>query len=53
MYHFLKFKDVPLNKIYWLRNLDRGIEDFPFIYKEGQQKFIYDSVIVDNKMETK
>lgn len=51
VYNFLKFKDVPLNKIYWLRNLDRGVEDLPFVYEEGQQKFIYYSVIVDHNVE--
>lgn len=50
IYNFLKFENVPLNKIYLLRNLDRGIENLPFIYENNQQKFIYDSVIVDHSM---
>ena len=50
-YNFLKFKDVPLNKIYWLQNMDHGVEDLPFVYEEGLQKFIYDSVIVDNNVQ--
>jgi len=50
-YNFLKFENVPLNKIYWLRNLDRGIEDLPFVYEDGRQKFIYDSVIVDKNVQ--
>ena len=50
-YNFLKFENVPQNKIYWLQNIDRGSEDLPFIYEDGRQKFIYDSVIVDNNVQ--
>ena len=35
-YNYLKFKNIPLNKIYWLKNLDQGIEELPFIYKNGK-----------------
>lgn len=47
-YNYLKFKNVPLNKIYWLKNLDQGLEELPFIYKDGRQLFIYHDVIADN-----
>lgn len=45
VFNFLEFKEVPLNRIYWLRNLDHGREELPFLYEGGQQKFIYHSVI--------
>lgn len=48
IYNYLKFKNVPLNKIYWLKNLDQGLEELPFIYKDGKQLFIYHDVIINN-----
>ena len=47
-YNYLKFKNIPLNKIYWLKNLDQGIEELPFIYKNGKQLFIYHDIIINN-----
>ncbi len=44
-YNYLKFKDVPLNKIYWLVDISKGEEDLPFIYENGQQMFIYKDII--------
>ncbi|MFW6275168.1 MAG: hypothetical protein ACOC2M_00880 [bacterium] len=38
-YNFLEFKDVPANTLYWLRNLDHGVEEQPFFYENGTQVF--------------
>lgn len=48
-YNYLKFRNMPLNKIYWLKNLDQGVEELPFIYKDGKQLFIYHDIIANNK----
>lgn len=45
-YNYLKFERVPLNRIYWLRNLDNGTEELPFICKDGKQLFIYHDVVI-------
>nr|WP_297167091.1 discoidin domain-containing protein [uncultured Dysgonomonas sp.] len=39
-YNYLNFKNVPSNTLYWLQNLDKGKEELPFFYKEGQQYFM-------------
>lgn len=44
-YNYLKFKNVPLNKLYWLKNLDEGDEELPFVYVDGKQQFIYTDLI--------
>lgn len=44
-YNYLKFENVPLNKIYWLIDISKGQEDLPFIYKDGKQLFIYKDII--------
>ncbi|WP_065220147.1 MULTISPECIES: hypothetical protein [Butyricimonas] len=49
-YNFLKFENVPMGKIYWLVDITQGQEDLPFIYKDGKQLFIYDSVITDREI---
>lgn len=41
----LCFTNVPLHKIYWLQNLDRGREEMPFIIREGKQQFVYYGII--------
>lgn len=41
----ISFTDVPLNKIYWLQNLDRGREEMPFIIRDGKQQFVYYDII--------
>lgn len=46
-YNFIKFENVPIGKIYWLVDITQGQEDLPFIYEDGRQLFIYDSVIAD------
>lgn len=38
---FLQFSDLPLNRLFWLRNINRGQEELPFIYRDGKQYFLY------------
>lgn len=38
--HFLMFKDVPVDGLYLLKNLDYGKEELPFTYSEGKQLWI-------------
>lgn len=45
-YEYLKFENVPANKLYWLKNHTEGKEEMPFIFVDGKQIFIYDGVIV-------
>lgn len=44
-YEHLVFSDAPLNGLYWLRNLDRGKEELPFVMQNGEQKFIYYDIL--------
>lgn len=39
-YNYLDFDSVPAGTVYWLRNLDKGKEELPFFYEDGQQIFI-------------
>jgi hypothetical protein len=34
----LIYEEVPINTIFWLRNLTKGKEERPFSYEDGQQK---------------
>jgi hypothetical protein len=44
-YNYLFFPKMYKNKLYWLKNLSRGKEEFPFIFdSKGNQKFIYTDV---------
>lgn len=38
--HFLMFKDVPVDGLYLLKNLDYEKEELPFSYSEGKQLWI-------------
>ena len=49
-YNFVKFENVPMGKIYWLVDVTQGQEDLPFIYEDGKQLFIYDSVIAGREI---
>lgn len=44
-YEYLKFENVPANKLYWLKNHTEGKEEMPFIMINGEQVFIYDEII--------
>ena len=44
-YQYIEFPNVPSNRLYWLKNTDRGKEELPFILKDGQQQFIYYHVL--------
>ena len=46
----MKFENVPMGKIYWLVDVTQGQEDLPFIYEDGKQLFIYDSVIAGREI---
>jgi len=46
-FEFLEFKNVPTNKLYWLRNITEGKEELPFIMENGKQKFIYADILVE------
>lgn len=50
-YNFLQFDNVPLDRIYWLRDLTAGKEEHPFFYKDGKQLFIYHDTIVPRATE--
>ena len=50
-YNFLQFDNVPLDRIYWLRDLTTGKEEHPFLYKDGKQLFIYHDTIVPRDTE--
>lgn len=45
-YEFVEFKNVPRNKVYWLENLTEGKEEMPFVIIRGEQRFIYDNIII-------
>lgn len=45
-YEYLKFNNVPANKLYWLKNHTEGKEEMPFIFVDGKQRFIYDGDVV-------
>ncbi len=38
-HNFVEFRNVPANTLYWLRNLDHGVEEQPFFYENGKQVF--------------
>ena len=42
---FFLFKDVPQDKMYWLKNISKGREETPFIMVNGEQIFIYKDII--------
>lgn len=44
-YEYLKFKDVPQGRMYWLKNTTKGQEETPFVMVDGKQKFIYQDII--------
>lgn len=46
-YHFLEFKGLPTQRLYWLKNNTRGKEECPFIIKNGKQNFIYYDLKID------
>lgn len=39
-YNFVSFDKVPSHTLYWLRNLDMGNEELPFLIIDGKQTFI-------------
>ena len=43
--NYLEFKDVPKQKMYWLKNLTQGREEYPFIMRNGKQLFIHDDLV--------
>jgi hypothetical protein len=44
-HEYVTFHNVPQDKLYWLRNLDRGKEEMPFVIDKGKQLFIYGDII--------
>lgn len=44
-YEYVTFQNVPKGKLYWLRNLDRGQEEMPFVIDSNEQKFVYNDII--------
>lgn len=44
-FEFVSFYDVPVGKIYWLRNLSRGKEELPFVMQDGKQQFLYYDIL--------
>lgn len=43
--HYVEFKDVPHNRLYWLRNIDQGSEELPFTVKDGVQQFLHYDIV--------
>lgn len=43
--HYVEFKNVPSNRLYWLRNIDQGSEELPFIVTNGVQQFLYYDIV--------
>lgn len=43
-YNYLDIDSIPAETIYWLRNLDKGKEELPFFYKDGNQVFINQNI---------
>lgn len=39
-YNYLTFRNIPINGLYLLQNLDNGKEELPFLYEDGKQKWI-------------
>ncbi|GAB6011371.1 hypothetical protein [Viscerimonas tarda] len=37
--NYLSFNNVPTETIYWLKNLDNGVEELIFFYQDGKQYF--------------
>lgn len=37
--NYLEYEDIPVNTLYWLRNLDHGKEEQPIFYEDGEQIF--------------
>lgn len=44
-YEYLEFPDVPVGRIFWLRNYSSGKEELPFIIEDGEQLFFYYDMI--------
>lgn len=44
-HQYIEFRNVPSNRLYWLKNIDQGKEELPFIMKDGKQQFIYYDVL--------
>lgn len=40
-YQYLQFKNVPANKLYWLRDITEGQEEMPFYFRNNKQEFTY------------
>ena len=48
---FVSYRNVPSNTIYWLRNIDKGVEEMPFIFQDGTQYFAnFDSLGFDSEV---
>lgn len=46
------FSNVPAGRMYWLRNLDRGQEEIPFVLNErGEQMFVYFDILNEENKE--
>ena len=44
-HEYVTFRQVPAGKLYWLRNLNRGKEELPFVLDNDEQRFIYYDII--------
>ena len=51
-YNYIEFNNVPLNKIYWLRDITEGKEELPFFYENNKQLFIYYDTIINRHINT-
>lgn len=44
-YEFIEYKNIPVGKLYWLKNLSQGEEEMPFVLSNGKQIFFYSDVV--------
>ena len=45
-YNYLEFKQLPTDRLYWLKNHSRGKEEVPFLIIDGKQQFLYYDVLI-------
>ena len=46
--NYLEFKNIPKQKLYWLKNLTQGREEYPFIMRNGKQLFIHHDLVTSD-----
>lgn len=44
-YEYLEYHNVPQGGLLWLRNYSTGMEEMPFVIRDGKQVFLYPEII--------